>query len=522
MGPHPKWLAALVLATGVTVVAVGQRVGDDREPAATAPPSTTAPPTVGLFAEPTGEVLVLDDGYDGVLALDLDRRTATRRVLEGQRAGDQSPRLHRAGDDFVVGWDGVWAAPVDGGPSRRLGRATTAIPAAEPGRVWLSWYPGRRIGAGSPIYALVDVASGDEVVVHRGPPEPAILGIPGGLALQAPGGIELWDATSGRVEQRLGGPSGFPTAIHGDVLAWCSGECPELHLTDLATGTEVVVPTPPGTSWFDGYEGAFSPDGRHLAAWAEHTPVLVDVETGAVEVLGRGGGAYGGNSAWSPDGATLYWTIRSEDATRLGRLDLATGDREVVQLAVTGGDLVVLDAAEAEGLLVEPTGPPRACPRPGHPAQRPHRALWLPGLRVSSPAAGRPRRRRRRRGARAGRTGRGRPCGAGGRRWPGRGRPAPRRTWPRAMAAAWTQAIVATLTSWKSTRAVGRAEQVPALAVGVRDQEPEALALQHQHREVVGDGEGGDDGDQRRGVAARGLVGVGVDDPGHHPGQAVR
>jgi hypothetical protein len=354
----------------VLLVAAGCSDDHQAEPSATstppapASPSTTTPAVAaGLFAEATGHVLVLDDGYDGVVVIDPDHRTATRRVVQGQRAGDQDPRLHRAGDALIVGWDGVWAAPIDGGPRRRLGRATVAIPAADPDQVWLSWYPGRRIGAGGPTYALVDVATGDDLVVRRGPPDPATLGVPGGLALQSPRGIEIWDAERDRVVRRLGHEPAFPNAVSGSLLAWCDGPCTDLHLTDLTSGEDRLLDHPDGSPAWNGYSGAFSPDGRQLATWAGSEAVLVDVETGAVEVVGRGRQPYG-SVAWSPDGSALYWSTPRGLGSQVGRVDPATGEVETVDVDVRSGDLVVLDAADAQGLLVDPTGPAEDCPAP--------------------------------------------------------------------------------------------------------------------------------------------------------------
>ena len=94
----------------------------------------------GVFARPTGLVLMADDGYDGVTLVDLDHRIAVRRPFHGQGAGDQPFRLTRTGDAFIVGWDPVWAVPLDGSASRLLGEGAVSVPAVEPGTVWLYDY----------------------------------------------------------------------------------------------------------------------------------------------------------------------------------------------------------------------------------------------------------------------------------------------------------------------------------------------------------------------------------------------
>lgn len=102
----------------------------------------------GLFASPTGVVLLFADGIDGVTAVDLDRGVVGRRVVEGERPGDQPFRLTHTGDHLVVGWGEIWAAPLDGGPSRKIDDATIYLPAAEPGEVWTLTWAGGRIGQG--------------------------------------------------------------------------------------------------------------------------------------------------------------------------------------------------------------------------------------------------------------------------------------------------------------------------------------------------------------------------------------
>src|SRR5204862_6609968 len=89
------------------------------------------------------DVLVFDDGYDGVVALDVGAQIVTRRPVAGQKAGDQPFRSLLVGGRLVVGWGDVYAVPLAGGRSRRLGRGV-AVPADEPGAVWLPSYGGVR------------------------------------------------------------------------------------------------------------------------------------------------------------------------------------------------------------------------------------------------------------------------------------------------------------------------------------------------------------------------------------------
>jgi hypothetical protein len=364
-------------------------------PPSVAPATTTAPPVAaeeaGLFSEATGHLLVFDDGYDGVLVVDPDRRIAMRRVVQGQTAGDQMPRLHRTGDDLIVGWGGIWAAPVDGGPSRLLSQATIAVPAAEPDRVWTVDYPEGHIGGGDPVVRLLEVSTGESLVRSEDLPAYPVTGIPGGLALQTEEGVGLWDPSTGRITEMLGNGSGFPADAQDDRLAWCAGNCPTMHVTDLDTGEDHRFPTPDGDAWYLGYEGQLSPDGRFLATSTDRGAVVIDIDEGTVRPLGRRTPDTFGVTAWAPDGTALYWFRDVEDTTRIGRLDMRTGTREVITVdhGRFGGSPVVLDAAEAPDLVIDPTGSAEDCGAPNiQPSGRGAEACAYRLRTVRTPTAG--------------------------------------------------------------------------------------------------------------------------------------
>src|SRR5690242_17707455 len=123
------------------------------EPPST-PPSTTAKSSP-IFGAPTDTTLIFDDGYDGIGLLDLDRGTLTRRVVTGQRAGDQPYRLIRVANRLVVGWGQIWAVPLSGAKPYEIDEATVAIPATEPDLIWLYDYPGQ-VPAGQQTVAMAD------------------------------------------------------------------------------------------------------------------------------------------------------------------------------------------------------------------------------------------------------------------------------------------------------------------------------------------------------------------------------
>lgn len=369
---------ASVLASLLVVTAVVELARDDGSRRV-----ATAAKTSGVFADPTGVVLILDDGYDGVQLVDLDRRVVVRRPIEGQQAGDQPYRLTRAGDSIIVGWRTVYAAPLDGRRSRRLGEATISIPAAEADRVWLVGYPGGSIGSGRPALRLVDL-TGKVVVAGNGPvaaegPDPATywpgIGVVGGMAFTSITGVALWDAASGQVTARLGTSQGFVSDVHGDALAWCEGECLRLHVR-FGDGRDISVASPDGSP-FDSRSARFSPDGRKLAAVAGgniSTPpdptgrvVLIDVGTASADFVTPEALYLPVSLHWAPDGRQLFFNADSyaRTTTLLGRLVLPDRRLELATLPFGGGiSALAVGRNEVKGLLGARTGDPQACPPP--------------------------------------------------------------------------------------------------------------------------------------------------------------
>jgi hypothetical protein len=166
-----------------------------------------------------------------------------------------------------------------------------------------------------------------------------VAGTPGGLLVHvvgAVGGLAVWDPRTGRLGRRLA--TGTPltvVAASGRSVAWVEGSA--LHLADLASGRDRVVPPPPGTDGFAA-PGVFSPDGRTLAAVTSvgfsTRPALALVDAGrasAVRVAGSDGALSDRCSpclAWAPAGDWVFFSRLGPGfgigAYRLGRARAVT------------------------------------------------------------------------------------------------------------------------------------------------------------------------------------------------------
>jgi hypothetical protein len=273
----------------------------------------------GPLRETTGTRLYLS-GDDGLLGVDVDRRSARWVALPGGTAGADNGLVGRDGVVVAVRGGVAYAAPDrPGRPARPLGPASYAVASASPGRVWLvtesgdpeRWFRVREVALGSSGPAVVQ----GTLPLGRRP----VAGTPGGLVVHVvgpAGGLAVWDPRTGRLGRRLG--AGTPltvVAARGSAVAWVEGSA--LHLGDLASGRDRVVPPPAGTDGFAS-PGAFSPDGRTLAAVTRvgfsTRPALALVDTArasAVRVAGSDGALSDRCSpclAWAPAGDWVFFS----------------------------------------------------------------------------------------------------------------------------------------------------------------------------------------------------------------------
>lgn len=383
--------AMAVLAGGVAVLGVASLwPGEADTPPSRSTPSTaqervtsTSSPPISLpsdgplFGEPVGIVLLSDDGYDSVLALDPDARIGTRSVVEGQRPGDQPYRITVVDDHLVVGWDVVSASHLQTGERTILGEATIYVPAAEPGLVWLIDWAGGHIGQGVLSAWQVNMAGENatepteidiDIEVH------AAIGVPGGLALTTDDGIRLWYPDGRANELRLGEGLAYVIDAAGDLLAYCQGwPCTEIRIVDLVTGRTVTItdldPIDP--------HGRFSPDGSQLAVTTfTDDVILADTATGGIDTVAEAVESENAawRLAWAPDGRQLFANYISglQQAT-IVRYDLDSRTADEVTLPFRAGASLVVVARSQVGVYLRDEGKrPADCPqlggiRSGHP-----------------------------------------------------------------------------------------------------------------------------------------------------------
>jgi hypothetical protein len=301
---------ASVVVAFVVVVAVVVAVW----PTSTSTPRVGVPPVSapGMFPFRSDTVILRDTG-DGVSLVDLDTGRVVTRTIDGQRQGDQPYRLLVVGNNVVVGWSPVYVAPLDGSPSRVLGAGTVAVPAAEPGHVWLVQYPS---GTDNQESAIEVDLSGTPVHATLPPPGTSVLaGIPDGLVVTVGEGLGLWNAMSGPLKPL--GPADDAMFIDAkpDVVAWCQDLCSMLHFTDPKDGSDIAEPVP-GGEHANFQSARLSPDGKTLTVSAgasntyKDTPdptqrtLLIDTRTGTLTSVGADPDFL--SYVWSPDGQYLF------------------------------------------------------------------------------------------------------------------------------------------------------------------------------------------------------------------------
>lgn len=196
--------------------------------------------------------------------VDIDQGDVDTRPLGELAPGDPPYRLVAREDQLVFyGREGTYRLdPAADKPPSLLEPSEFFIPSAVADRVWLVNRGGDDQDTG---FELREVdLNGNQTESARAPAGWPTAAIADGIVLQADdGSLVVWDPGTDEVRSRFPGAS--LVAAAANVVAWCTSPCSSLHLTDIGTGEERVVPAPEGTTSFMENEGAFSPDAQTLA-----------------------------------------------------------------------------------------------------------------------------------------------------------------------------------------------------------------------------------------------------------------
>jgi signal peptidase I len=308
------------------------------------PPAAVAPGGPRLFLAGDGELWIVDVNADSVRHLDLPELSP----------GDPPYRIERRGDKLVL-WGStaiyVFDPATEGPPQVLVNDSLVFLSSATPDRVWVA------IGQPEKLTAIREVTIDGKITVSDTEPPGGrwpVAAVEEGVVF--PGSddesLEVWDWRTGQVIRRL--PGRFPLAWEGHLLAWCNAQCDEAHITDFSSGVDQVISLPAGIFSFQGYLGAFSPDGSRLALvglthkkfeQADAELVLVDVESVDAEAVPGTLGRVGYNFVdWSASGESVFITGGQRFAHRQ-LVEYKPAEGTVRTLPVEVGDFYGLAAA---------------------------------------------------------------------------------------------------------------------------------------------------------------------------------
>lgn len=356
------------MATAVSAVLAGIFMFQTQEdPPVVSPvessPSTEVAGSTGTSKPQTLSVdvpwaLIFDDGLNGAIVVDPNLAGVQLREIEGQRPGDQPYRLELVGGSLIVGWDQIYAVDLDSGESRVLGEATIFVKAAEPERIWLIDYPGGAIGSGTPQAWQVSVSGEALTRVAEVEPEgfPAI-GVAAGLALESDSGMRIWDVREGTILGTLGSGTAHvadSTFGYGSALAWCSGPCDQMHVTEIPSLDDSVF-TYQAQGGFIVGGARFSGDGRYLAAPTESGDIVIFDRDSANANLAFSVAEAPTALRWSGHELFAITSGHDEDSTTVTWGNLDNGAQQAFEVPFKLGPVfVVVHEGDALSFLASP------------------------------------------------------------------------------------------------------------------------------------------------------------------------
>ncbi len=256
---------------------------------------------------------------EGITAVDVPEGHATNVDLPSFGGGDPPFSIAYTGGRLVY-YGGSATYAIDGdltGNPDRLGRSWYFVPAATPGRLWLTVLDPESPPTARDLASLREVTVRGKTVVEQTaqPPceGPSVWGAVGkAMVCDGNRGLAVFDPITGDVIRRLSQAS-FLVAVSSERLAWCNSACSALNITDPAGKTDITVDTPRSASFIGSDTGAFTPDESRLAVPVEPRKgrgrglAVVKVNDGTVELVHGARPASGPPMAWSSTGESLFF-----------------------------------------------------------------------------------------------------------------------------------------------------------------------------------------------------------------------
>jgi hypothetical protein len=329
---------AVALVLGIAAVLLSRGGGEAGQPpdAGNARSSAEGKQSDVLFAR------AIVDSREGLYEIDLTTGQVRRLHLR-LSCGDTPFCLISTGGELVISSVGRTTAynPAAGGRLRtaRLGNGWITVPSTHDGRLWLGILARGKLGGPHRrgLSAMREIDLDGHLVQSMRPPEGEwpVGAVAAGLLFEHGGSLRLWSLEARGFTLRM--PGAYPAGTSERLVASCGDPCPKAALTDTRTGDTTPIAPPGGYRWVGGYDGAFSPDGSHLAlpiaptgkpADSSGMVAVVDTRTRDARVIPgpvETDPIYRAMT-WSSDGDRLYFA-RDDGAVmsyRVGSDDLST------------------------------------------------------------------------------------------------------------------------------------------------------------------------------------------------------
>ena len=346
-----RWGLVAVAAAFVAFVAAGVLLQPRSDGEQVDTTDTGSQPTV--FGRRTGMVLLLPDGAQGVVAVDLDTSLAGFRSIEGERGGDQVVRLAVVDSSIVAGWDEVYATDMASGSGRKITDATVFLPGSESDDIWTMTWSGGRIGEGELSMRRMSLEGEVRAILQSFDDAryDAVGGVPSGLLVSGPDGVGVWDEWTQGIGQRLG-PGPITAFSHnGEVLVWCTGGCESFERASLpVSGAPLPAQASPARQQI-----ALSPDGGQVARLhrvdQESRLIVTDLDAGTERVVDAS--LAGGSVMWLSDRQLLYVAYTyGAGPTRAGLYDVDEQVWDQVDLPVSSAVGAVAVPRDVAGVLL--------------------------------------------------------------------------------------------------------------------------------------------------------------------------